>query len=457
MYANSFVNAQSATLAPLMSSSSNDGDVDIRPWIPSKYLQKGGTTVLIGKRRSGKSTTILNIMYHMQNVFEFGFIFCGSASTREQYSRHVPHDFISDTMSLDLINKLMNFQDRRRSLKTIRPIFIIIDDFAFNRSVLRSSTMYKLFANGRHYQIFFILGMQYSLSIGPDARGNIDTLILHRDVTVQNQQKLYDNYNISFKNFEEFRGVLLDVTRQHRVLVFQKDLECVDDFPIFHWKAKHPIPCFKVSPHLQWWKTGKAVLLSAIDTVLSGTLMRDPRQDGKYLLTYANKHNKRNQTNNAALLQQKRNNNNLFVCRPDTKRNIRDRTRTFNVIAPKMIATKQHTNSLHNAKPTASRMHSMRRLIPTHKKHRHDQHAAHDHKQKTGQKSVSLQYVAPHRSAKTPKTFSHQATFMQPIRKAQVAQRGTANTSSVPARKKAHVFNRGAKKQRGMAAFFLGV
>lgn len=449
---------------PSMNTSSNDGDVDIRPWIPNKYLQKGGTTVLIGKRRSGKSTTILNIMMHMQNMFEFGFIFCGSASTREQYSRHVPHDFISDTMSLDLINKLMNFQDRRRSLRTIRPIFIIIDDFAFNRSVLRSSTMYKLFANGRHYQIFFVLGMQYSLSIGPDARGNIDTLILHRDVTIQNQQKLYDNYNISFKNFEEFRGVLLDVTRQHRVLVFQKDLECVDDFPVFHWKGKHPIPPFKISPHLQWWNTGKSAMLAAIDTVLSGTLLRDPTQNGRYMLSYKNKERRTGKNN--AIQVGKQIGTNLFVCRPDTKRNVRERTRSFNVIAPKstLPPTREYRMTHGNAPPRFTRHSGVRNFNPPERGT-----TSHQQPHFKKPKSVSLKYTTTQNvqssrhnnfssnSSKpiAPSSMQH-ASFLQPKRNTYYTK---PKPVSMPINKRNEQKQKSnaVAKPRGMASFFLGI
>jgi len=216
---------------------------DIREWSPRELLPDGGTILLMGKRRSGKTTTMMNMLSHLRSKFEFGFVFCGTAATRDQCSQCMPGDFVQDHMDATFLDRLMDFQDARQTLRCIRPIFIVMDDFTFNKKVLRSQSMHRLFANGRHHQMFFMLGLQCPVGIGPDARANIDVCFLHRDVTTQNMEKLHELCNVSFRDMEEFRTVMLDVTRNHRTLAM-----CI--VMSLDGGEAHDI----LSPKFTWWR-----------------------------------------------------------------------------------------------------------------------------------------------------------------------------------------------------------
>lgn len=223
--------------------------------LPFNLLQlpTSATVVLIGKRFSGKTTTIMNIMHHFMNIFEFGYVICASNATREIYRDSIPNAFIHAGISADMIERIVSYQEMRSKKGNIKPIFIIFDDLNFDQKLLRSTSMFKLFANGRHYKIFLLLSLQYLKGIGPNCRGNIDAVILHRETVLKNQKKLFDDYACGFKTFDEFRHVFDEVAKERRVLIMMKCEEQKHDFPVFNWKPHYPIPKFKINSKGEWW------------------------------------------------------------------------------------------------------------------------------------------------------------------------------------------------------------
>lgn len=218
-----------------------------------RQLPESATLVLIGKRNSGKTTTILNILHHFQNVFEFGYIFCGSTASQKVYRQFMPHDFVQSDVTPDIIDRIINYQERRAAIGNIRPIFLCFDDLNFNQKLLRSKQFFKIFANGRHSKIFFVLSLQYALGIGPGCRGNIDAVILHKDTVIQNQKKLFDGYVCGFDTFNDFRNTFNQVAHDRRVMVCMKSEEQNNDFPIYHWRPHYPIPPFRMNAVGEWW------------------------------------------------------------------------------------------------------------------------------------------------------------------------------------------------------------
>lgn len=225
-----------------------------------QQLPESATMVLIGKRLSGKTTTIMNILHHFMYIFEFGFIVCASNTTCETYATSVPKEFIVPSADGEFIEKIIQFQEKRSKLGTIKPIFIVFDDLNFDQKLLRSTSMFKLFANGRHYKIFILLSLQYLRGIGPNCRGNIDAVILHRETVIKNQRKLFDDYACGFQTFDDFRSVFEQVASNRRIMVMMKCEEQKNDFPVYTWLPHYPLPNFKINIHGHWWKASSMML-----------------------------------------------------------------------------------------------------------------------------------------------------------------------------------------------------
>jgi len=238
--------------------SNNASAIKIHRFKPHKDLQPGMTIVLIGRRRSGKTTAIKNLLYHLSPRMEMGWIFCPTISNNKDFSKSMPSDFIHTTLDLSLIQRIIQFQCDRIKKGCVRHVFIVIDDFAHDRKNLRSPVIDSLFTNGRHYFITPIIGLQFGVAITPAARRNADIVCMCKENTEEERKKLFDGYTDGFRNKQEFADVMKHVCVDHTMLVFNKtktQLEC----PVFSWKAEFPCKRFLVNPLGFWWHRKKRV------------------------------------------------------------------------------------------------------------------------------------------------------------------------------------------------------
>ena len=201
------------------------------------------TIVLIGKRDTGKSFLVKDILYHQQNI-PAGSVISGTEAANEFYSNMVPPIFIHEEYQPIIISNLLKRQkqllNQRKENQSIDPrAFLILDDCLYDNSWVKSTDVRSLFMNGRHYHILFILTMQYALGIPPNLRTNVDFIFILRENYVSNRKRLYDHYAGMFPSFEMFCQVMDQCTENYECLVINnnaKSNQLVDQ--VFWYKAE---------------------------------------------------------------------------------------------------------------------------------------------------------------------------------------------------------------------------
>ena len=117
--------------------------------------------------------------------------------------------------------------------------FILMDDCLASKGTwMNDQPILEVFYNGRHYQLIFILTMQFPLGIRPELRSNFDYIFLLSEDFYSNQKRLYDHYAGVFLSFDLFRQVFLQLTDNYGAMVIvnrgaKKDI--LDK--IFYFKA----------------------------------------------------------------------------------------------------------------------------------------------------------------------------------------------------------------------------
>ena len=86
--------------------------------------------------------------------------------------------------------------------------FLILDDCLYDSKWGRDTEIRRVFMNGRHYDILFILTMQYPLGILPNLRTNIDYTFILRENIMNNRKKIYENYAGMFPDLQTFCQVM---------------------------------------------------------------------------------------------------------------------------------------------------------------------------------------------------------------------------------------------------------
>ena len=211
---------------------------------------KGPVVVLIGRRDTGKSFLVRDLLYYQQDI-PIGTVISGTEEGNGFYSNHVPKLFIHDEYNTGIVENIMRRQ--RGVLKEIKKekeqykrtsidprTFCILDDCLYDASWTKDKMMRLLFMNGRHWKVMLIITMQYPLGIPPNLRTNIDFVFILREPYIANRKRIYENYAGMFPTFESFCQVMDQCTENYECLVINnnsKSNKLTDQ--IFWYKASH--------------------------------------------------------------------------------------------------------------------------------------------------------------------------------------------------------------------------
>ena len=194
---------------------------------------KGPVVVLIGKRDTGKSFLVRDLLFYQQDI-PIGTVISGTEEGNGFYGKMVPRLFIHNEYNSAIIENILKRQ--RTVLKqvkkeietykrtTIDPrAFVILDDCLYDNTWSRDKLMRLLFMNGRHWKVMLVITMQYPLGIPPTLRTNIDYVFILRENYIANRKRIYENYAGMFPTFESFCQVMDQCTENYECLVINNN------------------------------------------------------------------------------------------------------------------------------------------------------------------------------------------------------------------------------------------
>jgi len=229
---------------------------------------KGPVIVLIGRRDTGKSFLVRDLLFYHQDI-PIGTVISGTEAGNGFYGEHVPKLFIHEEYSSILIENILRRQ--KAVLKQVKKetytygkskidprAFAILDDCLYDQSWTRDKLMRLLFMNGRHWKIMLIITMQYPLGIPPNLRTNIDYVFILREPYMTNRKRIWENYASMFPTLESFSAVMDQTTENYECLVINNNAKSnkLND-QIFWYKAENH-PDFKLGSK-EFWELSKGI------------------------------------------------------------------------------------------------------------------------------------------------------------------------------------------------------
>jgi hypothetical protein len=194
---------------------------------------KGPVVVLIGRRDTGKSFLVRDLLYYHQDI-PIGTVISGTEEGNGFYGKLVPKLFIHNEYNTAIIENILKRQ--RQVMKQIKKemesfkrssidprTFVILDDCLYDATWSRDKLMRLLFMNGRHWKVMLIITMQYPLGIPPTLRTNIDYVFILREPYIANRKRIYENYAGMFPTFESFSQVMDQCTENYECLVINNN------------------------------------------------------------------------------------------------------------------------------------------------------------------------------------------------------------------------------------------
>lgn len=227
---------------------------------------KGPVIVLIGRRDTGKSYLVRDLLFFHQDI-PIGTVISGTEAGNGFYASLVPKLFIHEEYNTVLIENILRRQKNvlnqikkemevyKRS--TIDPrTFVILDDCLYDNSWSRDKLMRLLFMNGRHWKVMLIITMQYPLGIPPALRTNIDYVFILREPYLTNREKIWKNYASMFPTLESFSTIMDQTTENYECLVINNNSKSnkLED-QIFWYRAENR-PNFRLGSK-EFWELSK--------------------------------------------------------------------------------------------------------------------------------------------------------------------------------------------------------
>jgi hypothetical protein len=218
---------------------------------------KGPVVVLIGRRDTGKSFLVRDLLFHHQEAGN-GF-----------FSEHVPKLFIHDEYNSAIIENILKRQ--KTVLKQIKKemeaykrtnidprAFVILDDCLYDNKWTKDKLMRLLFMNGRHWKIMLIITMQYPLGIPPNLRTNIDYVFILREPYIANRKRIWENYAGMFPTFESFCQVMDQCTENFECLVIDNNAKSNKLQDQIYWYKAQNHGNFKLGSK-EFWELSKDI------------------------------------------------------------------------------------------------------------------------------------------------------------------------------------------------------
>jgi predicted AAA+ superfamily ATPase len=213
--------------------------------------------VIIGSKRTGKTTLIQDIMYFFRKI-PAGCIVTGSMSSAEKFSKFFPPSCIFDNVDdqfLARVQSIVEGQEKLRKKRTKQDYscFILFDDCGFDEKFSKKEIIRKLFMNGRHVKVLIIMAIQYCKSIPPTLRSNIDYIFVMKQTFPEQMKKLHETVTGMIEEIKDFRALMKKYTSNFGCLVIDNTSTSTDVLDmVYHYRASFPPRKFKVGSKELW-------------------------------------------------------------------------------------------------------------------------------------------------------------------------------------------------------------
>ena len=205
------------------------------------------TILIVGKRGTGKSTLLKDILYHLRSKVDIAFSMSPTHETVDMFESCMPRSHVFNGYNYQQIQTLIENLKILDEEKKERHVLLALDDCMYDKKIMKSVEMREIHMNGRHWNLYFINCVQYLMDIPPELRGQIDYVFAFKDNIRKNREKLYNYFFGIFDSFKDFDKVMRTCTENYECLVLDSKQSSNDISKcVFYYKANIDIGEFRM-------------------------------------------------------------------------------------------------------------------------------------------------------------------------------------------------------------------
>lgn len=205
--------------------------------------------VMIAPSGSGKSWVVKNVLYTLRDI-PCGTVIAPTDKMTKFFDDFVYSSFINHEYKSTIIPKIFMRQkiiiekNKKREIEGKKPIdprtFLVMDDCMATKHLwLKDPYILEIMNQGRHFQLTFILTMQYCLGIQPELRTQFNFIFLLGEDNAASRKKLHEHWAGVFPKLDLFEQVFAQVTQDYGCMVINNRIKTNDlTKKVFWFKAK---------------------------------------------------------------------------------------------------------------------------------------------------------------------------------------------------------------------------
>jgi hypothetical protein len=225
-----------------------DIEITLKPF-NIKKMPKESIVVLLGKRNTGKSVLVKDILFHKREI-PIGTVISHTDHLTHFYDKFIPNMLIHKNFSPEILTKVFERQTLALDRQWRAPHgFLVMDDcLSEAKTWTKDPNIKEIFFNGRHFKLFCIITMQSPLGLPGEFRTNVDYTFILKNNNHADRERIYKHYAGCFPSFsffactEDYHALVVDNTTTSNKLEDQ----------VFYYKADIHDEKFKMCAPELW-------------------------------------------------------------------------------------------------------------------------------------------------------------------------------------------------------------